>query len=126
VALTELVKERLKRLTDVVPMVGYLFSDGVEIDPVAAEKVLATAEAQRALAAAQTTLSNLSDWTHSSVEEALRPLGEELQLKPKVIFQAVRVAVSGTTVSLPLFESIALIGADKTLARLAAAEAPAR
>ena len=43
-------------------------------------------------------------------------------MKPKVVFQAVRVAVSGTTVSLPLFESIALLGRERTLERLAAAE----
>ena len=67
-------------------MVGYLFSEGVEIDPAAAEKVLATGEAHRALAAAQTALSQLSDWTPTSIEEALRPLGDELQMKPKVVF----------------------------------------
>ena len=126
VALAQLVSERLKRLTDVVPMVGYLFGDAVEIDPAAAEKVLAAEGAQRALAAAQTTLSQLSDWTPAAIEEALRPLGEELQMKPKVVFQTVRVAVSGTTVSLPLFESIALLGRERTLERLAAAEGLAR
>ena len=125
-ALVALVQERLKRLTDIVPMVGYLFSEGVEIDPAAAEKVLATGEAHRALAAAQTALSQLSDWTPTSIEEALRPLGDELRMKPKVVFQAARVAVSGTTVSLPLFESIALIGKERTLARLKAAVAPAK
>ncbi len=122
VALTELVQERLKRLTDVVPMVGYLFSDTVEIDPAAAEKVLGAEGTQRALAAAQTVLTQLADWTPASIEESLRPLGEELGMKPKVVFQAVRVAVSGSTVSLPLFESIALLGRERALARLAAAE----
>ena len=75
VALAQLVSERLKRLTDVVPMVGYLFGDAVEIDPAAAEKVLAAEGAQRALAAAQTALSQLSDWTPAAIEEAASPPG---------------------------------------------------
>lgn len=125
-ALVPLVQERLKRLTDVVPMVGYLFSDTVAIDPAAAEKVLGAEGSQRALAAAQTALSQLTDWTPGAIEQALRSLGEQLQMKPKQVFQAVRVAVSGTMVSLPLFESLALIGRERVLARLAAAEGWAR
>jgi glutamyl-tRNA synthetase len=121
VALAHLVGERLKRTTDIVPMVGYLFSDGVEIDPAAAEKVLGTEEAPRALAAAQTALAQVGEWTPEAIDETLRSLAESLQMKPKVVFQTVRVAVSGSMVSLPLFESLALIGREKTLARLAAA-----
>ena len=43
-------------------------------------------------------------------------------MKPKAVFQVVRVAVAGSTVSLPLFESIALLGRERTLARLEAAQ----
>jgi len=55
------------------------------------------------------------------IEEALRALPERLGTKAKVLFQAVRVAVTGATVSPPLFESIELLGRDRTLARLEAA-----
>ena len=122
VALAQLVSERLKRLTDVVPMVGYLFSDAVEIDPAAAEKVLAVEEHNARSPRRRLLWRSSPTGSPAAIEELSGPW-RRVAVKPKVVFQTVRVAVSGTTVSLPLFESIALIGRERTLARLAAAEA---
>jgi glutamyl-tRNA synthetase len=122
-ALAPLVSERIKRMTEVVPMVRFLFAGDIVIDPAAAEKVLAKEGAGRALATTHDALASLDTWTSEAVEEALRTVPEALDMKPKAVFQAARVAVAGTTVSLPLFESIALLGRDISLARLRAAQA---
>jgi len=68
-------------------------------------------------------LAALPVFETAPIEEALRALPEQLGVKAKVIFQAVRVAVTGTTVSPPLFESLELLGRDKAVARLDAAVA---
>lgn len=119
--LAPLVAERAKRMTDVVPAVQFLFSQSVTIDPTAAAKALGEGSLG-VLAAASTAFAALPAWDAQAVEEALRGLPEALGLKPKMVFQAVRVAVSGSLVSLPLFESIALLGRDATVSRLEAAK----
>ncbi len=120
-ALAPLVAERAKRMTDIAPLVRFLFDEEVAMDQAAAEKVLAGEDAGRALAAARDALAAVERWTSAAVEEALRALPEALAVKPKQLFQVVRVAVTGSTVSLPLFESIELLGRERTLSRLDAA-----
>ncbi len=120
-ALAPLVAERAKRMTDIAPMVRFLFTEEVEIDPEAAQKVL-TQTARPVLAAAAEELAKLEAWTAGSVEDCLRSLPEILGVKPKLVFQIVRVAIAGSTVSLPLFESMELLGRERALARLSAAE----
>ncbi|MDI6712576.1 MAG: glutamate--tRNA ligase [Anaerosomatales bacterium] len=116
--LAPLVSERIKRLDEVVPMVRFLFVDAVEIDEKSREAVLAKPGARESLEAAAEALEGLGDWTSGTIEAALRALPERLGAKPKAVFQAVRVAVTGSTVSPPLFESIALLGKERTLSRL--------
>jgi glutamyl-tRNA synthetase len=124
-ALAPLVSERIKRLTDIVPMVRFLFIENVVIDPSAAEKVLAKEGAGLALATAHDALAPLGRWTPGMIEDSLRTLPGTLGMKPRSVFQVVRVAVSGSPVSPPLFESIALIGRERTLARLRTAQSVA-
>lgn len=125
------VQERMETLRQGVNMLAFLFATdaGVydeasvgtpafERDPADVAAVL-TEEAKPALAAARTALAELVDWTHASIEEALRAaLIEGLGLKPKVAFGPIRVAVSGRRVSPPLFESLELLGRERTLARI--------
>jgi glutamyl-tRNA synthetase len=76
------------------------------------------------LDAATAALTALTDWSTPRIEEALRTaLVEGLGRKPRQAFGPVRVAVSGRTVSPPLYESIEILGRERTLARLAAARA---
>jgi glutamyl-tRNA synthetase len=117
-ALAPLVSERIKRMDEIVPMVRFLFVDAIEIEPAAADKVLRAPGALTALSAARDALAGLDAFDAALVESTLRSLPERLGVKPKVLFQAVRVAVSGTTVSPPLFESLELLGLERTLARL--------
>jgi len=122
-ALAPLVSDRAKRMTDIVPMVRFLFEEDLTVDPAAAEKALSGENASRVLAAASDTLTSLDPWETGYIEDALRLIPDALQIKPKAMFQVLRVAITGSMVSLPLFESITLIGRDKTLARLGAAQA---
>ncbi len=120
-AATPLVQERMVVLSEAVGMLGFLFADSITIDPDAAAKQLGR-EQQPTLAAASAALEGLGDWTPAAIEAALRAaLVEGLGLKPKNAFGPVRVAITGRTVSPPLFESLELLGRERTLARLDAA-----
>ena len=118
-----LIQERMVVLSDALGMIGFLFTpeESFAIEPDDAAKFL-TPEAKPVLEAANEALSSLTDWTTAAIDEALRAaLIEGLGLKPKVAFTAIRVAVTGRRVSPPLFESIELLGRDRTLARLRSA-----
>jgi glutamyl-tRNA synthetase len=122
-AATPLVQERMTVLDQSVSMLGFLFVDGdvLHMDDAATSSVL-TPEAGPALAAGRDALVGLPEWTTESIERAMRAaLVDGLGLKPKHAFGPVRVAVTGRRVSPPLFESIELLGHERTLARLNAA-----
>jgi glutamyl-tRNA synthetase len=121
-AIAPLAQERMIVLSEAVGLLAFLFVDEVEIDPAAAEKQLSGADAVEVLDAASAALGGLAEWETSAIESALRTaLVEELGRKPRQAFGPVRVAISGRTVSPPLYESIELLGRDRTLARLEAA-----
>jgi glutamyl-tRNA synthetase len=125
-AIAPLAQERMIVLSDAVGLLGFLFTDDVEIDPAAAEKQLGAGAAE-VLDAATAALAELPDWSSAAIETALKEaLVEGLGRKPRQAFGPVRVAVSGRTVSPPLYESMELLGRERTLARLAAARGTAR
>jgi glutamyl-tRNA synthetase len=106
----------MNKLTEAPPMLGFLFTDDVEqvdeLDDAGREVVRAAHEA----------LSALATWSTADIEAALREtLVDKLELKPRVAFGPVRIAVTGRKVSPPLFESLELLGRDRSLARLSAA-----
>lgn len=121
-----LIQERMETLRQGVGMLGFLFagqpgSPEFEVDPIEAEKVL-TPDAQPVLLAARDALVAISEWTTQNIEESLRvALVEGMALKPKVAFGPVRVAVTGRRVSPPLFESLEILGQERSLARITSA-----
>jgi glutamyl-tRNA synthetase len=118
-----LVGERINKLTEAVDMLGFLLVDEADFerDPEDAAKVL-DADGVKVVQAAYDALSALPEWTTESIDEALRlKLVEELGLKPRNAFGPVRVAITGRRVSPPLFESLDLLGRDRSLARLQSA-----
>lgn len=126
-AASPLIQGRIGVLTEAVNMLGFLLVDepSFTVDPADAQKTF-TAGATPALAAAETALASLQPWTTEAIDGALRAaLVDELGLKPRAAFTPVRVAVTGRRVSPPLFESIELLGRDRTLGRLARALAAA-
>lgn len=122
-AAAPLVQERIALLREAVDLLGFLLGDDAAftIDPAAADRQLGPAAAP-VLAAAHAALESLPDWRAAGIEAALRiALVDGLALKPKNAFGPVRVAVTGRTVSPPLFESMELLGRDRSLRRLTAA-----
>jgi glutamyl-tRNA synthetase len=113
-----LVAERINKLTEAAPMLGFLF-----VDEDAFEVIDEIDEAGRdVVRAARDVLSGLPEWSTAAIQEALQAeLVERRQLKPRVAFGPVRVAVSGRKVSPPLFESLELLGRERSLGRLARA-----
>jgi glutamyl-tRNA synthetase len=120
-----LVHERINKLTEAAPMLGFLFTDEVSYDATDVAKILDD-EGLKVVAAAREALGALTEWTTLTIEEALRmALVDGLGLKPRNAFGPVRVAVTGRKVSPPLFESLELLGSEQSLSRLDAAPAAA-
>ena len=122
-AAVPLVNERMTLLTEGVDMLRFLFvsDDDFTIDESDQDKQLDDAGLD-VVRAARTALDAVEEWTTESIESALRAaLIDDLGLKPRVAFGPVRVAVTGSRVSPPLFESLELLGRETTLRRLAAA-----
>lgn len=115
VRVAPLLAERLKRLTEAPPMVAFLFGRR----PPDAQAAAAMAGADELLGAARDALADTAQWTAQVIEHTLRALAQERELAPRKAFQPIRAAVTGTLVSPPLFESLAILGRDETLTRLA-------
>ncbi len=119
-----LVQERTQTLAEGEQMLQFLLVADAEfgVDEQAAAKQLGES-GQQVLAAAIPALDATTEWTAESIEHALRAaLVDGLQLKPRNAFGPIRVAVTGSTVSPPLFESMQLLGRDRSMARLRAAQ----
>ena len=116
-----LIHERIATLSESVDMLGFLFLDEVAYDEADVTKAL-DEDGLKVVAAARAALSAIPEWTTTSIDEALRAkLVEELGMKPRNAFGPVRVAVTGSRISPPLFESLELLGRETALARLDAA-----
>jgi len=114
----EITQEKISTLSEFWPLAQSFFDGPVE-DPKARAKFLEPPESKAALADARDALAELSEpWTAESVEAALRSVVDRTQRKPKAIFQPLRVALTGTTVSPGIFETVALLGREETLLRV--------
>lgn len=119
-AAVPLVQTRMVRLTDSVDLLRFLFVAEDEFSVVDHDQLVAEVLAQ--LDAAHAALEELGEWTHVAIEAALREaLVVGLGLKPKHAFGPVRVAITGRRQSPPLFESLELLGRERSLGRLAEA-----
>jgi glutamyl-tRNA synthetase len=112
-----LIQERMKLLSEAPALLRFLFEDVAPDEK--AGKMLEGQEEY--LAEVANRLEALEEWTPEAIEAALRALREERGLGAKKAFQPVRAAVTGTLVSPPLFESMALLGRERGLARVRAA-----
>lgn len=127
-AAAPLVQTRMALLGEAPGLLGFLFVDPAAfvLDEADRAKFVATPDGRRILASAHASLAALpaQDWVAEKIQAALRGnLIDGLGLKPRVAFGPVRVAVTGSRISPPLFESIELLGAEETLRRLLAAQA---
>ncbi len=109
-------QEKIQTLADFLPLAGSLL-DGPAEDPKARERWLD--EGGRAvLADVRNTLAALDSFDEASVEQALTGVIERRGLKPREVYQPLRVALTGSTVSPGIFESVALLGREQTLSRI--------
>ena len=118
-----LVSERINKLTEAVDMLGFLFveEEAFTREPADVEKLLGD-EGRQAVQAAHDALDGIRPWSTAEIQAALQAaLVDGLGLKPRNAFGPVRVAVTGRRVSPPLFESMELLGRDRSMARLQSA-----
>jgi glutamyl-tRNA synthetase len=111
-----LVQEKIAKLSEYPGFAGFLFGD-VEPEPELLD--------DRVLDEAESALAEVEPFTTAAIEERLRALAEQLELKPREAFQPIRVAVTGSKVSPGLFESLELLGRERSLERIRRARAVA-
>jgi glutamyl/glutaminyl-tRNA synthetase len=97
-------------------MVMFLYK--VDYDETSWQKVLGHERAPEVLAAAAAVLADLENWDRDSIERALRGMLEHLEIGARRGLQPIRVAVTGSSVSPPLFESLAVLGKREAIRRL--------
>jgi len=113
-----IIQERIVTLAEVPAMLNFLFVKDFTVAEDCISKVNDEA-AKAVLARSESELAKLSTWTHDSIEAALRSsLIEEMGLKPRIAFGAVRIATTGSNISPPLFESMELLGKEVSLQRI--------
>jgi glutamyl-tRNA synthetase len=114
-------QEKISTLDEFWPLARSFFEDPAD-DPAAREKFVAPESGAQALGVAREALEAVpAPWTTATVETALRAAVERSGMKAKAVFQPLRVALTGTTISPGIFETVALIGRDRALARIDAA-----
>ncbi|MDO8619300.1 MAG: glutamate--tRNA ligase [Candidatus Daviesbacteria bacterium] len=117
-----LVKERIKKLSDFVPLTDFFF-EKPEYEKEIFIKILKNKEVdlKSILSEMLKEMENLpKPWTAEDFEKSFRGLGEKLGLSASEMFQLIRVAISGQTVTPPLFESIQILGEEETVKRIQA------
>jgi glutamyl-tRNA synthetase len=117
-AVLSLVRPRVKRLPDFIPQLRPFLSDTVEYDRAAVEKHLRTDGLHGYVAALAASYRELDRFDARTAEEALRRAADAQGVKAATLIHATRVAATGHAVSPGLFDVLALLGRDRTIARL--------
>jgi len=115
-----IIQERIIKLSEIPEMLAFLFTEKVDLNPESVAKYL-DADSKKIISRALEVLTSLATWDHGAIDIALRTaLIDEMGLKPRLAFSAIRVAITGSHISPPLFESMEILGRERVLARLAA------
>jgi glutamyl-tRNA synthetase len=118
-AACEIAQEKAQTLAEVWPLIRFLFEPPVE-DEKAWRKVMGE-NAADLLTEARGALAGVGEFSPDSIEATLSPLPERLGVRPGKLYQPIRVAITGTTVSPGIFESLAALGREESLRRIDAA-----
>ncbi len=120
--LVPLIHERLKTLSEAPDLLAFFFREVQHDDPaLLVPKKLDAAQTLTVLHAVGERLAALDAWDAQALEDALRPLTQELGLKTGQVFGAVRVAITGRGVAPPLFDTLTALGRERSLRRIEAA-----
>ncbi len=120
-AVLELLKPRAKRLTDFPELGRFFFTDDIVFDPAAIDKHLRVPGTSEQLSAVVKALAAVDTFDPATLEAALRGVADARGVKAGVLIHAVRVAMTGRTVSPGIFEVLSLLGRERTRTRLARA-----
>ena len=113
-----IIQERIIMLNEVPKMLKFLFTKNFAVEAESVAKITDDAS-KEILKRSVKELETVSDWTHANIEAVLRAsLIEEMALKPRIAFTALRIATTGSTISPPLFESMELLGKEACLLRI--------
>ncbi len=115
-----IIQERIVKLAEIPAMLSFLFAKDFKVSPEELNKISDEAS-QNILKVALSKVDSLTSWDHTSIEAVLRlALIDEMGLKPRVAFSALRIAVTGSHISPPLFESLQLLGKERSIERIKA------
>jgi glutamyl-tRNA synthetase len=114
-------RERMKLLSEFVFLADFFFKEEVEFDSKSVEKFLQANEGSRILELAYRSLESVEDFNHEVIEKALRETCDREGFKARQFLQPVRVAVTGRSVSPPLFETLEILGKERSLRRVSRA-----
>lgn len=117
-----LIQERLLKLADAIALVDFFFVEELHYDPqLLIQKGMDVEQTRRVLAESEQVLRTLPVFEEADIETALRAKAEEMGLKARQFFGTLRIATTGKEVAPPLFGSLAILGRDKVLKRIARA-----
>ena len=114
----EIVSDKAQTLAEAWPLIAFLF-EAPAADEEAWDRVMSGAA--ESLGAAREALAGVGDWREEEIQGALEAVLAERGLKPKELYQPIRVAITGGTVPPGIFESLAALGQEASLARIGAA-----
>jgi glutamyl-tRNA synthetase len=115
-AAVEISREKMQTLADFWPLAGFIF-DGPADDPAAREKWLGD-DGRAALREVRAALEPVQPFTEDAVQAALESVVAALEVKPKQVYQPIRVALAGRAVSPGIFETLVVLGRDESLRRI--------
>ena len=114
-----LVRERLKTLQDAEPLVKFVFSDAVALErDQLIQRGMDVEGTVAILKAARVGLASLDEFDTQSIEDLLRPMAKDLEVKVGQLLGSLRAAVTGQKVSPPIFESLEVLGRETSLSRI--------
>ncbi|MDQ2622240.1 MAG: glutamate--tRNA ligase, partial [Actinomycetota bacterium] len=115
-AVCAISQEKAQTLSEVWPLIRFVFEEPAE-DEKAWRKIMKN-DAGKVLVTVREALAGLDDFSPEAVEAAVGPIPEALDLKPGKVYQPIRVAITGGTVSPGIFESVSVLGKEKTISRI--------
>lgn len=122
IKIVPLVHERLKKLREITEVTDFFFTENLEYDSASLiGKGMDKESTLNVLQVAYGKLDGVGEFSHDELEQAIRPLAEDLNLKTGQLFGVLRVAVTGRSIAPPLFETMAVLGKERSLKRIRAA-----